>query len=192
MIKDIIRYIIIILIVLAIVLVMRNLITKDKDSFESGSKNKDKTEEVYYKANINLLDKETRENIKGAELIIKDSEGKEIDSWTTTEGTHTINKIKTGTYTLEEKSSPENYKLNEDKVTFKVEKSNVDVAMYNEKMTEEEIQKEKELNTTSNEVNVDNTLSSKNKIVTILSILTFISGLFILSYRSTRKISYFN
>lgn len=191
MIKDIIRYIIIILIVIAIILVMKNLISSDSN-WENKNKSKDKTEEVYYQASISLVDKNTEEMISGANLIVKDETGEVIDNWTTSNEIHIIAKIKKGTYTLEEEKAPEGYKLNEKSVTFKVENTNVDVAMYNEAMTEEELKADKAQNTSSNEINVDNTLSYKNKPLAVVSILFFIVGVAIISYKSTKRISYFN
>ena len=192
MIKDIIRYIIIILIVVAIVLVMKKLVSDDSNWENDNNKNTNKTEEVYYQASISLVDKNTEEMISGANLVVKDETGEVIDSWTTTNKIHIIAKIKKGAYTLEEEQAPEGYKLNEKSITFKVENTNVDVAMYNETMTEEELKADKAQNTSSNEVNVDNTSSYKNKPLAILAILSFIAGVAILSYKSTKRISYFN
>ena len=59
-------------------------------------------------------------------------------------------------------------------ITFEIKDSNKEVIMYNKKMTDAEI---KEANTTKTEVGVDNTLSSKNILTTILSIITILIGL---------------
>lgn len=192
MVKDAIRYAVIILIIVGIVLVMKSLISEDSNWKNDNTKNTNKTEEVLYNASISLIDKNTEELIEGANLVVKDENGEIIDSWTTTDEIYTITEIKPGTYTIEEDKAPEGYKLNEEGVTFKIENMNVDVAMYNEAMTEEELEFDKEQNTISNEIGVDNTLSSKNMFVTILSIISFITGLVIISYQITKRINYFN
>ena len=71
-------------------------------------------------------------------------------------------------------SAPENYHLNEDNITFAINSSDKFVTMYNTKMTEEEI---KESNTTESDVNVDNTLSSKSILTSIIAIIITILGL---------------
>lgn len=191
MIKDIIRYIIIILIVVAIVLVMKNLVSSDSN-WQNDDKSKDKTEEVYYSAKISLKDQETEEFISGATLVVKDETGETIDSWTTSNEIHTVSKLKKGTYTLSQIKASEDYKLNEEPITFKIENNNVNVTMNNEKKTEAELQQEKVQNTISDEINVDNTLSTKNKFITLLSILTILGGISIVSYQTTKRISYSN
>lgn len=188
MIKDIIRYIIIALIVVAIVLVMKNLVSTDTNW--NNENNKEQIKEVYYSAKISLKDKETKKFISGATLVVKDETGKTIDSWVTTDKEHTISKLKKGTYTLSQTKTTEEYKLNEQSTTFKIEKENINVIITNEKKTEEELQQEKIENTTSDEINVDNTLSTKNKFISLLSIISILSGISILTQKYIKRISY--
>ncbi len=190
MIKDIIRYIVIILIVVAIALVIRGLVNQDSDWEEDNSNTTNN--EIYYQASISLLDKETEEFISGATLTVRSATGEEVDSWITTEEAYTISNLKSGTYTLEQEIASDEYKLNEESITFEVEDTNVDVVMYNEKKTEEELAEEKAQNTTSDEINVDNTLSYKNKLLAILSIIIFIIGIGLISSKVYGENKLFN
>ena len=190
MIKDIIRYIVIILIVVAIALVIRGLVNQDSDWEEDNSNTTNN--ETYYQASISLLDKETEEFISGATLTVRSATGEEVDSWITTEEAYTISNLKSGTYTLEQEIASDEYKLNEESITFEVEDTNVDVVMYNEKKTEEELAEEKAQNTTSDEINVDNTLSYKNKSLAILSIIIFIIGIGLISSKVYGENKLFN
>ena len=190
MIKDIIRYIVIILIVVAIALVIRGLVNQDSDWEEDNSNTTNN--ETYYQASISLLDKETEEFISGATLTVRSATGEEVDSWITTEEAYTISNLKSGTYTLEQEIASDEYKLNEESITFEVEDTNVDVVMYNEKKTEEELAEEKAQNTTSDEINVDNTLSYKNKPLAILSIIIFIIGIGLISSKVYGENKLFN
>lgn len=189
MIKDAIRYTLIIIIVIGIVLVMKNLINNEGKWETKGTKSKDtdKTEEVYYNANIKLVDKSTEEILSNGQLVVKNANGEVVDSWTTTEEIHIVTKLKPGTYTLEEESAPEGYRLNEEAVTFMVEKKNVDVSIYNEALTEEELETLKAENTSSDEIGVDNTLSIKNNTKIIISLLCLISGILLIMYQSNQK-----
>lgn len=157
-----IKYVGIILVIAGILLVMKNLFTKDEE-WETKKSTKEKTTEVvYYNARIQLLDKEENSFLSGATLVLKNESGEEVEKWTTEEGVHLVNKLKKGTYTVEEEKAPEGYHLNEEKVSFEIKTSDEEVTMYNTKMTEEEQEEARRQNTTSSEVGVDNTLSEKN------------------------------
>lgn len=60
--------------------------------------------------NITKVD-EDGNNVVGAKLSVKDSEGKEVDSWTTTNEVHTIKGLLSGTYTLTEEEEPNGYEI---------------------------------------------------------------------------------
>ena len=70
------------------------------------------------------IDQDTKEIIAGAVLVIKDSTGKEIARFTTTNSAYTIENIANGTYTVEEVSAPEGYVLSDEKVTFTINDKN--------------------------------------------------------------------
>lgn len=168
--RSIIKYLGIALVIVGILLVMKNLFTKESN-FESN----DKTNNIkYYTANIKLLDNDTKDYIEGAKLVLKDSNNKVIVEWTTEKRVYRVNKLENGEYTLIQTEASENYHLNETKINFEIKNKNEDVVIYNTKMTEEEI---KEANTTKEEVGVDNTSSTKNILTSILAIIITFIGL---------------
>lgn len=171
--RNIVKYVGIALVIIGILLVMKNLVSKDTDW---SSSKKEETKEVYYNARIKLLDKENDAYLAGGKLILKDEKGDVIGEWTTEEGVHLVNKLAKGKYTLIEEEAPENYHLNEESISFEIKNTDKEVIMYNTKMTEEEIAEERIKNTISNEVGVDNTLSNKNIFSTIMAITIAIIG----------------
>lgn len=80
------------------------------------------------KLNINLttevqiskIDATTSEELEGAHLVVKNSEGKVIDEWTSTKEVHIIKGLKPGKYTLTETIAPEGYILSTETITFEV------------------------------------------------------------------------
>lgn len=184
MLRSIIKYGGLALVIIGIILVMKNL-------FNSNSKlnNKKKepttiTAKATYSATVSLIDQETKKHIQGATLIIKDEKGNTISSWTSEESVHLVPNLKNGKYTLTEEKAPEGYHINNDGVTFEIKNKNKEVTMYNIKMTEEERnayeKQQRELNTTSNEIDVDNTLSEKDIVATMMAIICIISGIAII------------
>lgn len=165
--KNIIKYIGIVLVIAGILLVTKNLFTQDDEWNTTDTKKNETTEVAYYSAKIELLDKESNAYLTGATLVLKNDVGEVVEKWTTDGGVHLVRKLKAGSYVLEQESAPEGYHLNEEGVSFKVKNKDKEVTMYNTKMTEEEIEEARQQNTTSSEVGVDNTLSEKS----ILSIL---------------------
>ena len=89
--RNIIKYIGIILVIAGIILVMKNLFSKDTD-LSNNKKDKTETKEVYYNARIKLLDKDTDAYISGAKLVLKDEKGKVINSWSSTTKEYDMNK----------------------------------------------------------------------------------------------------
>ena len=71
--------------------------------------------------NINKLDNETRKNLAGAVLVIKDCTGTIIERFVTEEKAHVITDIKYGTYTVEEESAPTGYIKSNEKIKFTVD-----------------------------------------------------------------------
>lgn len=191
MIRTIIKYAGLALVIIGIVLVMKNLFNSAAN--ESSNNNNSKkskaviTTKKTYSATVSLKDSNTKKNIEGATLIIKDKNGNIVNEWTTESGNHIVPDLKNGTYILSEKTAPTGYHLNEDGVTFEIKDKNKEVIMYNIKMTEEEQksyeQKQRELNTTSNEINVDNTLSEKSIKATIMAIACIISGIVLILHK---------
>lgn len=86
------------------------------------------------KVTIIKLDKETNQPLAGAKLVLKDSNGNALTTWTSTTNGHVIRNLNPGTYTVTELSAPTGYKLDSTPVTFKITANNeaVTVKVYNE------------------------------------------------------------
>ena len=61
------------------------------------------------KAEFSKKDLTTMEELPGAELVITDKDGKEIDRWVSTDKPHYIEKLPAGDYTLTEVKAPDGY-----------------------------------------------------------------------------------
>ena len=86
------------------------------------------------KITIVKVDKATGLAIAGAKLVLKDSNGKEITSWTSTTLGHVIKNLPNGTYTITEQSAPDGYELNKEVVKFTITDSSREqkIKFYNE------------------------------------------------------------
>ena len=86
---------------------------------------------------ISKKDATTQEELPGAHLVVKNSEGKIIDEWVSTSEVHIIKGIAAGTYSLTETIAPEGYVLSESTVEFTVKADGTTnkVVMYNSKET---------------------------------------------------------
>lgn len=83
---------------------------------------------------INKLDSHTKEFLKGAKLVVKDSNDNVIDEWESADTSHEIYDLKIGeTYYLEEINAPSGYYISLEKISFTVgEKEDENqVTMYN-------------------------------------------------------------
>ena len=65
------------------------------------------------KVKISKVDITTNEELPGAELVIKDKDGAEIDRWISTNEPHYVEKMPAGDYTLTEITAPNGYKVAE-------------------------------------------------------------------------------
>ena len=66
-------------------------------------------------------DKVTGNPLKGAHLQLLDDKGKLVEEWDTTDEVKVITNLKTGvTYTIKETKVPNNYKVESEKITFKL------------------------------------------------------------------------
>ena len=71
---------------------------------------------------ISKVDATTSKELPGATLVLKDSKGKQVDKWVSTNTPHKIKNLAPGKYTLTETIAPEGYKLSTETVEFTVEK----------------------------------------------------------------------
>lgn len=79
------------------------------------------------KVEISKKDITDSSEVPGAKLIILDKDGKKVESWTSTDKPHMVEKLPVGEYTLREKQAPDGYLIAEDvkftvKDTGKVQK----------------------------------------------------------------------
>lgn len=82
---------------------------------------------------ISKKDVTNSKELPGATLVVKDSNGKVIDEWVSTNEVHELKNLSEGTYTLEETIAPKGYVLSTEKITFKVTRDGKTstVTMYN-------------------------------------------------------------
>ena len=82
---------------------------------------------------ISKVDVTNNKELPGATLVVKDSNGKVIDEWVSTNEVHELKDLPEGTYTLEETIAPKGYVLSTEKITFKVTRDGKTskVVMYN-------------------------------------------------------------
>ena len=69
---------------------------------------------------ISKIDATTGKELPGAHLVVKDSNGKVVDEWTSTNEVHAIKNLVPGKYTLSETIAPEGYKLSTETIEFEV------------------------------------------------------------------------
>lgn len=97
------------------------------------NKEQNKNTDSKFEVTFFLRDKDTKENIGGAVLIVKDENGKEVARWNTTNESYKLN-LNSGKYTLEEVSAPTGYMLQNDKIEFLVNSDKTgdsEVVMFN-------------------------------------------------------------
>lgn len=71
--------------------------------------------------NINKIDDATKKQLAGAVLLVKDSTGKEIARFTTTENAYVLTDLANGTYTVQEVSAPSGYNQSNEIVSFTID-----------------------------------------------------------------------
>ena len=81
------------------------------------------------KVTITKIDEDTNEPLAGAEFVLKDSNGKEIATWTSTTNSYVIKNLPNGTYTLQETKAPDGYILNDQIVEFTITDTNRNIAI---------------------------------------------------------------
>lgn len=111
---------------------------------------------------ISKQDITTKEELKGANLVIKDANGNEIIKWTSSDKKYVIKGLSEGTYTLTETIAPEGYALSTETITFKIDKygklyngngTSVDsIVMYNSPIKKQDVAISKRDITTNEEL----------------------------------------
>ena len=91
--------------------------------------------ELLTKLKISKQDITSKEELPGATLVIKDSNGKIIDKWVSSDKPHYIEGLEPGEYTLTETIAPEGYVLSSSTIKFNLESNGKvkTVVMYNAK-----------------------------------------------------------
>lgn len=133
---------------------------------------------------ISKQDATTGKELPGATLVVKDYDGKQIDTWVSTDTPHLIENLKAGIYTLTETIAPNGYILSTETVTFTVKDdgSVTKVVMYNSPNS-----KDVPSGNGGEEVPVENTGSYKTLTSTIIGSLIILAGGITLFKTSKRK-----
>ena len=108
---------------------------ENKEQNKEENKEENKNTDDKFEVSFLLQDKDNKENIDGAVLIVKDETGKEVARWTTTKEAYKL-KLNSGKYTLEEASAPTGYMLQNEKIEFLVNSDKTgdsEVTMFNTK-----------------------------------------------------------
>lgn len=79
------------------------------------------------KVKVVKIDANTGKSIAGASLVLKDSNGNIITSWTSTTNYHVVRNLKNGTYTVTETEAPKGYLLNNEPMKFTITDTNKEV-----------------------------------------------------------------
>lgn len=125
--------------------------------------------------NIVKVDKDTNKLLPGAVLVVRDSTGKVVVRFTTSDKPYILSELKDGTYTVEEESAPAGYVKSDEIITVTVDDAHV-----SQTITFTNV---KEATTT----NVPNTASSISIISYILGILIIGSGIGYVIYNSKKQ-----
>lgn len=133
---------------------------------------------------ISKQDATTGKELPGATLVVKDYDGKQIDTWVSTDTPHLIENLKAGIYTLTETIAPNGYILSTETVTFTVKDNGsvTKVVMYNSPNS-----KDVPSGNGGEEVPVENTGSYKTITSTVVGSLIILIGGITLFKTSKRK-----
>lgn len=112
--------------------------------------------------------------LPGATLVVKDYNGKEIETWVSTDKPHLIENLKPGIYTLTETIAPEGYVLSTETITFTIKDdgSITQVVMYN--------------SPNSKDIPVENTASFKTITSSLLGTMIIVAGAYLI-FKSSKK-----
>ena len=122
--------------------------------------------------NILKVDAKTGNPLKGATLVVKNSDGEVIEEFVTTEEPHTITGLKDGTYTVEETKAPEGYKKSDEIYEFTISDETPTAVIMFENYEE---------------VEVPFTGSNKSLISTLFGTMLIISGVGFVYYNGKKQ-----
>ena len=88
-----------------------------------------KNKKIEKKATIIKIDSATKNPVAGATLVVKNSAGEEVVTFTTTTEPYVLNDIADGTYTVEEIAAPEGYQKTDEIYEFTIDNNNRDVTV---------------------------------------------------------------
>ena len=83
-----------------------------------------KNKAIEKSATIIKVDKDTGKAVAGAVLVVKNSTGKVVERFTTTEEAHALKNLADGKYTVEEEKAPAGYKKTDEIFTFTISDTN--------------------------------------------------------------------
>ena len=81
------------------------------------------------KISITKIDSKTKQGLAGATFVLYDNSGKQITTWTSTNGAHIIQNLPNGTYTLKETKAPAGYKISKELTTFTISDTKRNIAI---------------------------------------------------------------
>lgn len=81
------------------------------------------------KVTIAVVDSGTKKALAGAKLVLKNSNGTVVTSWTSTTNSHVLHNLANGTYTIEETQAPSGYLINKNATKFTISNSNKQVSI---------------------------------------------------------------
>lgn len=175
MIRNIIKYVIILVVVIGIGLVIRNIVTRDNKSFKE---DESKGTKPYYQVTVSLLDKDSSKYIEGATLVIKNEASEIIEKWKTTDKSYVVTMVPKGKYVLEQLEASDDYSLNENSIEFTISDKDLKLVMYN---TSENSANDND--NTQQEIPVGDTLSINSPIEVILGTFIIIMGVMVICFR---------
>lgn len=141
---------------------------------------------------ISKQDITSGKEVPGAKLTVKDSTGKVIDSWISTDTEHYIYNLEDGKYTLTEEMAPEGYELSSETITFEIVNGapTSTVVMFNKKKQEEVVEETKTITETKEYVEVietKRTSSSSTIFYIICGLVTLAGSLLVYKYKYEQK-----
>ena len=138
---------------------------------------------------VSKQDATTGKELPGATLVVKDYDGKVIDTWVSTDKPHLIENLKAGIYTLTETIAPNGYILSTETITFTIKEdgSVTKVVMYNSPNNKDTNPTPSGNGDMGSEVPVESTGSYKTLTSTLFGTFIILAGGVILFKTSKKK-----